>query len=261
MADERSLFDRLNNIESTGETNKQMLSHLFEMSQSNNSAQTQQLQISQPSNQKVLQQFLKKSKKSWRWRGTLTEFKKWKTLTIISFLLVVVIGLLATIASSICFGLYSTFSLFEDIWVIFAIIYLIYVSKTQLTYEINAMVSNSSYKFERDNLGMAFPIKEKMVFRIFKWLALISIVCNIICIWSDMGRSNQIIATIMEVLFLGVIIFSIFMNLYLNEQYSIIWVEGHNLATKERVVLVLPPGAKQLMLEEEFRNKMPFFYE
>ena len=121
--------------------------------------------------------------------------------------------------------------------------------------------STFEYKYEKDNLGMTFARKEKVVFRIFKWLAIISVVCNIICIWAGMGKSNQVLATVMEVLFLGAIVFAYFMNLNLFAQYSIIYVEGHNLTTKERVVLVLPPGAKSLMPEEEFKKKMPFFYE
>ena len=76
-----------------------------------------------------------------------------------------------------------------------------------------------------------------------------------------MGKDFKVGATIMELLFLGAIIFAFFMNMNLFAQYSIIWVEGHNLTTKEKVVLVLPPGAKGLMPEEEFKKKMPFFYK
>jgi len=157
--------------------------------------------------------------------------------------------------------MYSTFTFFENVWMVFGIIYLVYACKAQLIYEVNALASNSSYKYETDKLGMKFPRKEKIIFRIFKWLAIISAPCNIICIWAGLGKSNQILATVMEIAFLGAIIFAFFMNLNLYAQYSIIWVEGHNLTTKEKVVLVLPPGAKQLMPEEEFKKKMPFFYE
>lgn len=157
--------------------------------------------------------------------------------------------------------MYSTFTFFENAWMICGIIYLVYATKTQLTYEVNALASSSPTKYERDNLGMMFPRKEKLVFRIFKWLAIISTVCNIICVWAGMGKGNQVATTVMEVLLLGAIIFAYFMNLNLYAQYSIIWVEGHNLTTKEIVVLVLPPGAKQLMPEEEFKKKMPFFYQ
>ena len=215
----------------------------------------------QRSEKEILQTFLKQAKKSWMWFGNSAEFKKWKMLAIISLLILLIVGLATTIVSSICFKLYSTFTLFENAWMIFGIIYLVYAAKTQRIYEVNALAANSSTKYEKDNLGMMFARKEKVVFRIFKWLAIISVVCNIIAIWAGMGKTNQVFATIMEVLFLGAIIFAYFMNLNLFAQYSIIYVEGHNLTTKERVVLVLPPGAKSLMPEEEFKKKMPFFYE
>lgn len=214
-----------------------------------------------PTQNDILQTFLKQSKKSWRWFGTKSEFSKWKTLAIISLLISLIVGLATSIISTICFKMYSTFTFFENVWMVFGIIYLVYACKAQLIYEVNALASNSSYKYETDKLGMKFPRKEKIIFRIFKWLAIISAPCNIICIWAGLGKSNQILATIMEIVFLGAIIFAFFMNLNLYAQYSIIWVEGHNLTTKEKVVLVLPPGAKQLMPEEEFKKKMPFFYE
>ena len=214
-----------------------------------------------PTQNDILQTFLKQSKKSWRWFGTRLEFSKWKTLAIISLLMLLIVGLATSIVSTICFKMYSTFTFFENVWMVFGIIYLVYARKAQLTYEVNALASNSSYKYETDKLGMKFPRKEKIIFRIFKWLAIISVPCNIICIWAGLGKNTQILATVMEIAFLGAIIFAFFMNLNLYAQYSIIWVEGHNLTTKEKVVLVLPTGAKQLMPEEEFKKKMPFFYE
>lgn len=215
----------------------------------------------QKSEKEILQIFLKQAKKSWMWFGNSATFKKWKIFAIISLLILLIVGLATTIVSSICFKLYSTFTFFENAWMIFGIIYLVYAAKTQRIYEVNALAANSSTKYEKDNLGMMFGGKEKVVFRIFKWLAIISVICNIIAIWVGMGKTNQVLATIMEILFLGAIGLAYFMNLCLFAQYSIIYVEGHNLTTNERVVLVLPPAEKNLMPEEDFKKQMPFLYE
>lgn len=215
----------------------------------------------EPSEQEILQQFLKQAKKSWRWFGPMKEFRKWKTLTILSLTILLMVGLATTIVSSICFKIYSTFTLFENIWMAFCVAYLAYASKTQLTYEVNAFATNSSTKFRTDNLGMKFPIKEKGVYRVFKWFAVISVFCNVICIWGGMGKDNQLLATVMELLFLGAIIFASLINLNFYSKYLIIWVEGNNLTTKEKVVLVLPPGEQQLMPEEDFKKKYPIYYE
>lgn len=279
MAEEKSLFERLDDIsagqsailnEITGvktqvsDTDLKIaeLEQEIQKLKSRPAIQPKPSTNTQPkSNKEILQAFLKQSEKSWRWFGTRVEFNKWKILAIVSLVTLLLVGLITSIVSTICFQMYSTFTFFENAWMICGIIYLVYAAKTQLKYEVNALASSSPTKYERDNLGMMFPRKEKLFFRIFRWLAIISTVCNIICVWAGMGKGNQAAATVMEVLFLGAIIFANFMNLNLYAQYSIIWVEGHNLTTKERVVLVLPPGAKQLIPEEEFKKKMPFFYQ
>lgn len=279
MVEEKSLFERLDDIsagqsvvlnEITGvktqvsDTNSKIteLEQEIQKLKSRPIIQPKPSTNTQPKNDKeILQAFLKQSKKSWRWFGTRAEFNKWKILAIVSLVTLLLVGLITSIVSTVCFQMYSTFTFFENAWMICGIIYLVYATKTQLTYEVNALASSSPTKYERDNLGMMFPRKEKLVFRIFKWLAIISTVCNIICVWAGMGKGNQVATTVMEVLLLGAIILAYFMNLNLYAQYSIIWVEGHNLTTKEIVVLVLPPGAKQLMPEEEFKKKMSFFYQ
>lgn len=217
--------------------------------------------VSQKSDQEILHTFLKQSKKSWRWFGTRREFSKSKTLAIISLLILLLVGFATSIVTTNCFKIYSTFTFFENVWMVFGIVYLVYALKADFICEVNKLASNSSTKFERDKLGMLFPKKEKFAFRLFKWLAIISVVCNIVCVWTELGKANKGLATVMEILFLAAIIFAFFMVTNLFAQYSIIWVEGHNLTTKERVVLVLPPGAKQLMPEEEFKKKMPIFYQ
>ena len=253
MADDRNLFERLDSIEAQNAEIIRLLS--------STSDHQQQANVRKPSTQEIMQKFLKQAKKSWMWFGNNAEFKKNKALSIMSFVILLIVGIVTTVVSSICFKLYSTFTLFEDIWLIFGIIYLVYSVRTKRIYEVNELASNSSTKFIKDELGMRLPKREKAVFTIFKVLAIISIVCNIVVIWAGMGKTNQIIATIMEVLFLGAIIFSLVMNNSLFSLYAIIYVEGNNLTTNEKVVLVLPPGAKQLILEEELKTKMPHLYE
>ena len=268
MPEEKTVFGMLDDISASQSTILNEISGVknkvveLEEQLKSKANQVQQNQTPKPqlNNKEILQIFLKKAKKSWRWFGTRSEFSKAKTLSILSLVLLLVIGLIATIITSISCDIYTTFTFFENAWMVFGIIYLVFASKSRLTYEANALASNSSTKYETDHLGMKFPRKEKVVFRIFRWLAIISVIANIIFIWTRKSDFS-VFATIMEVLFLGAIVFAFFMNLNLFAQYSIIWVEGHNLTTNEKVVLVLPPGAKQLMPEEEFKKKMPFFYE
>ena len=254
MADERSLFERLDSIESQNAEILRMLSK--------EEKQPQKIEPQQPkpSNRQLLEIFLRQAKKSWMWGGNKAEFKRSKAFAIFADVILLIVGLVSTIVSAICFKMYSTFTFFENIWLIFIIIRLANAIKSKRIYEVNEFSRNSSTKFKRDNVGMLFPNKEKTIFRVFKWITLISIICNIVCIWT-LGKELKAFSTIMEILFLGAMIFAFVMDVNLYSQYMIIYVEGHNLTTNERVVLVVPPGGNELMPEEEFKKKMPFLYD
>ena len=280
MAEPKCLFERLDDISAQQESilnevigikNKsssdgariaELEIELEKLRKENTAQQKQQVrqqpqtttQVRQPSSTEILQQFIKQSKKSWRWFGNKADFNKWKTLSVVSLVLLLLIGVVSTIVSSVCFQLYSTFTFFENAWLVIGIIFLTYACKAQQKYEVNALASHSPDKYEKDSLGMCFPKREKVVFKIFRIIAIVAIVCNIIAIWV-MGHNLKGLATFFEILFLGAIIFSFFMNFNLYAQYAIIYVEGNNLTTKEKVTIVLPPGAKEFMLEEDFKKK------
>ena len=262
MADERSLFERLDSIEETNKANNRILEQLLgALNKEQAQFTTQQDQAPRMSEKDILLKFLREAKKSLRWFGTKYEFKKSKYLAIIANIALIAIGIVASIISTISFRMYSTFTLFENIWIIFGIVTLSFLFHNQLTNEVNDLARHSPSKYQRDEVGMLYPTNTKLPFRIFKWLSIISVACNIICIWAGMSKDTKILATIMEVLYFGAMVFALITtsNFYL--MYSIPWVEGHSLTTKQRVVLVLPPGEKQLMTEEDFRTKFPIFYE
>lgn len=224
-------------------------------------AQTREVKNQQTS-QNLFMAFLKQSKKSWRWFGTLKEFKNRKALSIILLVVFLLVGLSASVISTLCFKMYSTFTFFENALMIIGIIFIVYSAKTKYIHEVNDLTKSTPYKYETDNIGMKFPRKERLVFRVFKWIAVISTACNVIFIWAGMGKDYKVVATILELVLLVVIIFAFFITpSLLFSNYSIIWIEGYNLTTKQKVTLVLPPGAKELITEEEFKKMMPFFYE
>lgn len=203
--------------------------------------------------------FFRTSKKSWRWFGNQFELNKSKSLAIFSHVLLLVLGLLTTIVTSISTKTYSTFTLFENIWLIFGILLLVYAVKAKLTYESGDLAKNTNYKYEQDQFGLWNPGKEKAVFKVFRWLGIIAVIGNIIYIWNQFSNISWL-ATILEVLFLGSIIFSFFMNVSLFAQYTIIYLEGKNMSGTEYVKLVWDPMIKQFLVEEEYKKKMPFLY-
>ena len=252
MADERTVFERLDSIEVQNAEIIRLLSESLDKPQTTK-------QTPQESDSALVKRFLKGAKKSWMWFGTRLEFKRKRTIAIFSSLLLLVVGLVATIMATLNFGFYSTFTLFENIWMIFAVINIVHALKAQRDYEANALAAKSSTKYQRDSFGMILPTKEKGVYRVFRWLAIIAVVCNIITIWIK-PSDFSVIATIFEILFLAAIVFEFFMNTFFFGGYSIIKVEGQSLVTKEKVVLVCPNGSRELILEEDFKKLMPDFY-
>ena len=260
MADERSIFERLDSIETQNNEIIRLLSDSEKQKQSQNQTidQKPELQISE---QEALRRFLKLAQKSFMWFGTKTKFYINKIITAFSFLMLIVLGIVSTNTTSMSCGTYSTFSLFENIWVIFGIFLLVYSVKAKRIYEVNDLAANNPNKGIKDELGMIFFSKEKIAFKVFNSLAIIAVALNIIAIWWIKPSGLSATATIMEVLFFVSIVVSSIMNARFFGNYSIIHVEGKALTNNEVVVLVLPPGAKELMLEEDFKQMMPSFYE
>ena len=205
--------------------------------------------------------FARQAKKSWRWLGNSREFGKAKTAGILTSLLMIILGIVSTIITGISCNMYSPFSGVENIWIVFAIIYFVFACKSPINYEVNAFASGTPLRGERDDTGMVFPNGgEKKVFRIFRWITLVTIAFNIVWIW--MHQSNiSWLATLVEVLFAASIIVAFFVNINLYAQYCICWLEGKNLVTGQKVTLIKMPGFKSFALEKDVREKIPQLFE
>ena len=212
-----------------------------------------------PNEKEVMHWFFRTSRKSWRWFGNQQELNKSKSLAILSHVLLLVLGLVSTIVTSISAKIYTTFTFFENVWLIFGIILLVYAIKAKLKYESGELAKNTNYKYKQDQFGLWNPGKERVVFKIFRWIGIISVIANIIYIWMKASNISWL-ATILEVLFLGAIVFSFFMNVALFAQYTIIYLEGKNMQGTENVTLVWDPIFEKLITEEEYKKKMPFLF-
>ena len=221
---------------------------------------TKKASTNQPNDKEVMHWFFRNSKKSWRWMGNKQEFNKTRSLAIFSHVLLLLIGLIASIVTSVSVKIYTTFTFFENIWMILGIFLLIYALKSRIKYESGELAKNNNYKYKQDQFGLWNPGKEKIIYRIFRWITLISIFGNIIYIWVEKSSISWL-ATIIEVLFLGAAVFSFFMNVSLFAQYSIIYIEGKNMKGTEYVTLVWDPFVKKLMTEEEYKQKIPYIFD
>lgn len=272
MAQDKSLFERLDNISSNQSDILNAISGVDEKVSSTdarlaniekrlNNLQSNNISRQTYPSEPPVKTFARNAKKSWRWFGNKKEFKRAKTIVVLFSLAVLIMCIVSTIITSISIGGYSPFTSIENIWLIFAIIYFVFACKAPINYEVNAFASNTPYRFERDDIGMVFPVGgEKRVFKIFRVIVLVFIVFNIIWIW--MHQSNiSWLATIVEVLFALLIIAASFINLLLYPHYCICWLEGKNLSTGQKVILLKMPGAKNFLVEKEAREFAPELFE
>ena len=259
MPNEKNVFDRLDNLEVTTEANNKMLSEIYGALKSQNS-QTSQMQnqtaTQKPDPNAAFLSFAKSAIKYWRWFGDKYEFARSKRIATISLFLLLLVTVAETIITTISCGMYSAFSFFVGLWFIFGIIQLVFVRSVDIKEEMSFLASHSIISFEKDKYGAFFPRGEKKVFIVFRIISIVCALANIVFIW--MNKSDySILATIMQVLFIGIMIFVWISNLMFYSQYSIAYLEGKNFKTGEKVVLVKPNPNSKFMSEDEFKKMMP----
>lgn len=204
--------------------------------------------------------FFRNSKKSWRWFGNQSLLNKKKTVAIVSYALLFVFGFFSSVATSLSAGFYTTFTAFENAWLICGISLLVYTIKTKLKYESKELARNTNYSYKQDQYGLWNPGKEKTIFKVLRWLAVICVIANIIYIWIR-PNNLSIVATVLEIIFLGAIVFSFFANIDLFAQYTIIYLEGKSIYDSDEITLVWDPYFKKFFTEDEYRKKMSFLFE
>lgn len=213
--------------------------------------------VSKPTSQNhnSLKIFARRARKSWRWFGNSQKFKKSKLLALLFVCLNIVLGVIAVIVTTKSCNLFTTFTAFEIVnWVV-AIYASVMLLKAPIKYEVNSFAIGSIFSCKFDDTGMAFPGKEKVYIKVFRWIGVIAAIANIAYIW--INKSNlSVIATIVEVLFIVSIILNWLFSISFYAQYAICWLEGRNLNTNEPVTIVRD-NISGFMLEKEFRDRFP----
>jgi hypothetical protein len=181
---ENNIFDRVEGVESkVDDVSAKMdsltakIDGLLSVKQTTTSThQTENPQV-------VLKRFISKAKKEYCWLGSEADFQKEKKTALI--LLAALIGtiVLSTIFTSIAFGLYSTFTLFENIWLIMMGYVIIYMLKTKRRYACCDFFSNSCFEYSmNEDIPLIGEVKRK--YKVFLILSCISSALNILVIWS-----------------------------------------------------------------------------
>lgn len=253
MAD--NVFDKLDEQSLKIDKLTEQVANITDTLQKSNNQEQQTKNIGgEPVNkQRVIEDFLLKSSKNYRWFGNEKDFYKDKTKSVSFLVCVIAIGLISTILTSASLGIYYTFTLFENIMVFATCWQLGYVCKLQLTIpDIElALHSTEVFTLNNDNL-MVSTNKEKRRYKISRILCYIAIVCNIISM-TFQNFSTSVIATIFEIIFLGVIIAARWFYCNLTCMYNFVYFSGKTY-DGQRITLVWN-GQQELITKEEFDKK------
>ena len=249
--DNRSVFERL-------DSQDQKLDSIIDI------LSKQQLQINhqnvvaqQPKNDKqTLATFIKKSKKEYLWFGPTSKFNKSKNLMIILSGAFLVISIISTILTSIAIKMYSSFTLFENIWTIMSCFILSYSAHSKKRMTDIDMMGHSVYKYIQDADGTwrcTNQVKKK--YKIFRIISYICVVANIIVIWKNSSGTLAIFATLFEIAFAGLTIGLFFAEINLSCMYGNIILFTGPGADGKLVTIVYDVIAKKLATYEEFQDK------
>lgn len=209
--------------------------------------------------QVVLKRFISKAKKEYCWLGSESDFQNEKKSALIFLVILMGAIVLSTIFTSIAFGTYSTFSLFENIWLIMMCFMFFYLVKAKRFYDCYEFSLTSCFRFQPDADGVLRMGAPNRKYKIFLVLTCISAICNIIIVWIENKSGMALPATIFELAVLGLSIFVFnFKALYFFYAYSNLRFSGANETTGQKVVLIFEPIMNKLYTEEDYLKKFPF---
>ena len=256
----QNVFDRLDSIEAsqiaTQAQNEEILGLLRQFS-------NQQVQVQKSNNvpqqlpkQEIIKRFVRAAKKEFVWFGTKEDFNKSKFIVTLLSGLLLLVGVLSTIFTSIAFKMYSTFSLFENIWLIFACFIFAYSRYLKKRVSDTDLRDHSVDIFMQDADGVwRDTCKEKKRFRWFRRISYVAVVANIIVIWIQSKGAIAITATLFELAFMGLSIGLFFANVDFMCLYNnFIVFTGKNIDNTKTVVLVFDVMRRKLMPIEEMHK-------
>ena len=259
--DSSNLFDRVGGVESqVADVSAKMdiltakIDGILTDKQKKNTVQEQQ------NSKAVLKRFIEKSKKEYIWFGDKEEFSSEKKSALIWTVILICVVLLATIATGVAANTYSTFSLFENIWLIMMMCVLGHLIKAKRFYDCIDFSQSSCIKFVTDADGVYRMDCVKKKYKVFLIINCICAGLNAIGVWVFDKGALALMATILEiaVIVLSIIVFE-YKVLGFFYGYCNIRFIGKNETTGQRVVLIHETIENKLYIEEEYATKFPFY--
>ena len=205
----------------------------------------------------VLSSFIQRSQKSYRYMSDEKKFQHERKQVLIWNVVLLTVLVLSTIFTCLAVNFYTTFTLFENIWLIMMIYSTIYVLRAKRVYDCVAFSMNSFFKFQCDELGVLMFGTMKKKYKVFLVLTCICGICNVICLWTEPVVGFKIWATILEILLIGLSIYVFrFKTVDFFSGYTSLQFTGKNNAGTQTVTIVVDLATQEWYPSaEEYENR------
>ncbi len=210
------------------------------------------------SEQEIFTDFIKSSCKEYVHMSSTADFEKDKKITTIILFAYIAISVIITILCSIGFKIYSTFTLFENIWLVcscFMLYYTVIAPKFYNT-EVFANKSIDVFEFTKENIWINTNIRKKR----YKAFFVLSIICaglNLIASFC-IPNANIGLIIVCELVYIAATIIS---YIYFNNffaQYNSLKFTGKDLSGKKTVSIYFDNIFGKYLTEEEYYKTYPW---
>ena len=250
----KSIYDQLGEI-----SEKQ--DEILEAVNKTNAKTAQADQVKRTVNQRnqywSLKNFINRSVHEYMWLGTRGDFEKERTVSIALIVASLISMFLCTIIATISFGIYSTFTLFENIWFVLGCFALKYAISTKKNYSTLDFSCNSFEIFTPDSDGVLRSTGYKKKYKFFFKLSCAGFVLNIISAWL-IPCSAPFWVMLFELICLALNIVTMLKVVDFFAGYGPIKFTGMNESGTSRVSIVFDPAFNQLYTEEDYLKTFPF---
>lgn len=215
-----------------------------------------------PQRQLTLKEFLADARQSWLWCGAADAFGKEKTRALLFGGLVLFLGLFSTLLNCAAIGFYSTFSLFENIWLLDTVFAMCHMVRMRRLHEVNDLSRHWWRRVSYDANGFLIHGRMKKRYKVFLVLSIISGFFNIVDCFAEnvRGTSFNVAATVIELLFIvACVVFIRFADDF-TFGYGFTRLDGQDLSGNS-VTLFYTPIENKLYRERDFYQQYPLLEE
>lgn len=256
--------EKLDTIAATQEQQSELLNQLFSQMQNQTTATPRSdtapmnAQIQQANEKLALQRFIRAATKTYHYFGGAEEYQKEKSKALVLLGLTIAVGVIANVLTGISAGLFSTFSLIEDLWFFLVFRMICHVAHSKRFYDHVDYSMHSIEAFSMNADGLYYPQKLKLSYKIIKILALISAPCNIVFLCIRYQGAVTVFAIIFEILVFAAVFFSLVVTANFFCMYSVVYYVCKNQSGTAMITLVFDQMGKRIYTQQEYESKFPF---